>query len=78
MATLKIFKPVMAFFRFLGFRITIFIDDILLVASSYSVSGMLGTTVHNKLDLGRFGFYHQCGKISVDTSHRDPLFGVYH
>ena len=31
----KIFKPVMAFFRFLGFRVTIFIDDILLVASSY-------------------------------------------
>ena len=31
----KIFKPVMASFRFLGFRVTIFIDDILLVASSY-------------------------------------------
>ena len=31
----KIFKPVMAYFRFLGFRVFIFIDDILLVASSY-------------------------------------------
>ena len=30
----KIFKPVMAYFRFLGFRVFIFIDVILLVASS--------------------------------------------
>ena len=31
----KIFKPVMAYFRFLGFRVVIFIDDLLLIASSF-------------------------------------------
>ena len=31
----KIFKPVMAYFRFLGFRVIIFIDDLILIASSY-------------------------------------------
>ena len=31
----KIFKPVMAYFWFLGFRVIIFIDDLILIASSY-------------------------------------------
>ena len=31
----KIFKPVIAYFRFLGFRVIIFIDDLILIASSY-------------------------------------------
>ena len=31
----KIFKPIMAYFRFLGFRVIIFIDDLVLIASSY-------------------------------------------
>ena len=31
----KIFKPIMANFRFLGFRVIIFIDDLILIASSY-------------------------------------------
>ena len=31
----KIFKPVLAHFRFLGFRVIIFIDDLILIASSY-------------------------------------------
>ena len=30
-----IFKPVIAYFRFLGFRVIIFIDDLILIASSY-------------------------------------------
>ena len=30
-----IFKPIMAYFRFLGFRVIIFIDDLILIASSY-------------------------------------------
>ena len=30
----KIFKPVMAYSRFLGFRVVVFIDDLLLIASS--------------------------------------------
>ena len=32
----KIFKPVIAYFRFLGFRVIIFIDDLILIASSYN------------------------------------------
>ena len=31
----KIFKPVIAYFRFLGFRVIIFIDDPILIVSSY-------------------------------------------
>ena len=31
----KIFKPIIAYFRFLGFRVVIFIDDLILIASSY-------------------------------------------
>ena len=31
----KIFKPVIAYFIFLGFRVIIFIDDFILIASSY-------------------------------------------
>ena len=31
----KIFMPIMAYFRFLGFRVIIFIDDLILIASSY-------------------------------------------
>ena len=31
----KIFKPVIAYFRFLGFRVIIFIDDLILIVSSY-------------------------------------------
>ena len=31
----KIFKPIMAYFRFLGFRVIIFNDDLVLIASSY-------------------------------------------
>ena len=31
----KILKPIMAYFRFLGFRIIIFIDDLIRIASSY-------------------------------------------
>ena len=29
------FKPIVAYFRFLGFRVIIFIDDLILIASSY-------------------------------------------
>ena len=36
---IKIFKPIMAHFRFLGFQVFIFIDDILLVASSFDKCG---------------------------------------
>ena len=36
----KIFKPVMAFFRFLGFRVTIFIDDSLLSLTSQARSDL--------------------------------------
>ena len=31
----KIFKPITAYFRFLGFRAVTFIDDLILIASSY-------------------------------------------
>ena len=31
----KLFKPIIAYFRFLGFRVVIFIDDLILIASSY-------------------------------------------
>ena len=31
----KIFKPVIAYFRFLGFRVIIFMDDLILIVSSY-------------------------------------------
>ena len=31
----KIFKRIMAYFRFLGFRVITFIDDLILIASSY-------------------------------------------
>lgn len=61
----KIFKPVMAYFRFLGFRVFIFIDDILLVASS--CQECLDQLSFIKQTLEGLGFIVNVD--STDTSH---------
>ena len=67
----KIFKPIMAYFRFLGFRVFIFIDDILLVASS--AQECLDQLSIIKQTLQGLGFI-----VNVDKSQLTPVTEIHY